>query len=524
MIRKNIYMTKKNIMLVGTGIISTLVSAQSKTKPNVLIIMADDIGYGDLSPYFATEGRHAINTPNVERLAKDGMLFTNGHSAAATSTPSRYSILTGIYPWRRDDTGIAPGDAALIIKPDKEYTIANLFKDNGYLTGVVGKWHLGIGDKKGQQDWNKYIPMGPDKIGFDYSYIMAATADRTPCVFLEKQKVVNGDDNDPIEVSYKKNFSGEPTGKDNPELLTKQKPSHGHNQSIVNGISRIGYMKGGKKALWVDENIADSINVHAARFIEKAKEENKPFFLYMCTNDIHVPRMPHPRFQGKSGMGFRGDAILEFDNSVGYILDKLKELNLSDNTIIILTSDNGPVLDDGYQDRAVELNKNHKPWGPFRGGKYSAYEAGTRVPFIVKGNMLPLKKSSVSNQLVCQVDLMRSLAKYLKFNTSKISGDSEDLSKTLFEGAKRSRDYLVEGSYTISVITKDGWKYIMPKKGRTYWDTTNTETGLSENEQLYNLNVDPNEYTNLISKYPSKAKKLRDIIIKEQNKYKDTKH
>lgn len=512
-------MTNKTIGLLSIGLTSiNMVVAQKQQTPNVVIIMADDIGFGDLSPYSPSEGRKTIITKNVESLANEGLLFTNAHSASATSTPSRYSILTGIYPFRRKDTGVAPGDAALIIKPNKEYTIANLFKDNGYRTAVIGKWHLGLGNKRGEQNWNEYIPIGPDKIGFDYSYIMAATADRTPCIFLENQKVINGVISDPIEVSYTKNFPGEPTGKNNPELLTKQRPSHGHDQSIINGISRIGYMKGGQKARWIDENIADSINLHSIQFIEAAVDQNKPFFLYMCTNDIHVPRMPHERFQGKSGMGPRGDALLQFDNSVGIVINKLKELGIWDNTIVILTSDNGPVLDDGYKDNAVELNKNHKPWGPFRGGKYSAYEAGTRVPFIIKGTSMMSKVHGRSEELVSQIDLIHSFSKLLKFNYPNMNNDSMDNVAAFFEKGKSNRIYLIEGSYTLSVITADGWKYIEPNNGKNYWPTTNTETGLSNNPQLYNLNQDPTEYYNIIKQHKNIANKLQGYIEFEKQK------
>lgn len=212
-------------------------------RPNVIIIYADDIGFGDLS----YDGKTTIHTPNVERLAKSGIRFTNAHSAAATSTPSRYAMLTGEYAWRRMGTGIADGDAGLIIRPER-YTMADMFKNAGYTTGVIGKWHLGLGDKQGSQNWNELLTPGVRDLGFDYSYIMAATADRVPCVFVENDKVDNLDPSEPIEVNYKKNFPGEPTGKDNPELL-RMMPSHGHNMSIVNGISRIGYMKGGKAAL-----------------------------------------------------------------------------------------------------------------------------------------------------------------------------------------------------------------------------------------------------------------------------------
>ena len=226
----------------------------NREQPNVIIILADDLGYGDLECY----GAKNVQTPNVNRLAGEGIRFTNAHTIAATSTPSRYSLLTGEYAWRRPDTDVAAGNAGMIIRPE-QYTMADMFKNAGYTTCAIGKWHLGLGDKTGQQDWNAPLPAALGDLGFDYHYIMAATADRVPCVFIENGKVANYDPSAPIEVSYKQNFPGEPTGADHSELLYNQKPSHGHDMSIVNGISRIGFMKGGGKALWKDENIADSI-------------------------------------------------------------------------------------------------------------------------------------------------------------------------------------------------------------------------------------------------------------------------
>ncbi|MBR5235117.1 MAG: sulfatase-like hydrolase/transferase, partial [Bacteroidaceae bacterium] len=229
-------------------------------RPNVILLVADDIGYGDLSPY----GEPTVRTPQVQRLADRGLRFTNAHAVASTSTPSRYSLLTGHYSWRRPDTGVAAGNAGMIIRPEQQ-TVADLFKQRGYATGAVGKWHLGLADKTGTQDWNGHITPGPSDIGFDYSYIMAATGDRVPCVWVENEHVVDLDPSDPIAVSYRAPFEGEPLGKTHPELLTKLRPSpnHGHDQAIVNGISRIGYMRGGRSALWHDENIADSITTKA---------------------------------------------------------------------------------------------------------------------------------------------------------------------------------------------------------------------------------------------------------------------
>lgn len=479
--------------------------------PNVIIILADDIGYGDLS----FNGEKTIHTPNADRLASQGIRFTDAHAVAATSTPSRYSLLTGQYAWRRNDTGVATGDAGMVIRPEQT-TIADLFRDNGYVTGAVGKWHLGLSDQAGSQDWNGFITPGPKDIGFDYSYIMAATGDRVPCVYVENQRVVNLDPADPIAVSYKESFPGEPLGKDHPELLTVLKPSpnHGHDMAIVNGISRIGYMKGGNSALWVDQNIADSITHKAVQFIENNQE--KPFFLYFATNDIHVPRVPHPRFTGSTTMGARGDAITEFDWSVGQILETLDKLGLTENTLIILTSDNGPVVDDGYADKAVELLGEHRPWGDFRGGKYSSFEAGTRVPFVISW---PEKiKPSISGALVSHIDLFASFARLLdKELPEGIAPDSQDQLDMLLGKISKGRDYIIEQAGSLSV-SKGDWKYISPSNGRAYSELTNTELGNNKEPQLYNLKQDIGEKNNLATEFPEIVEELKSILEKERSK------
>lgn len=481
--------------------------AQQTQKPNVIVIMADDIGYGDLSCY----GEKTIQTPNVERLAKGGVRFTDAHAVAATSTPSRYSFLTGHYSWRRTDTGIAPGDAGMIIRPE-QYTVADLFKDAGYATAAIGKWHLGMGDKTGQQNWNGLISPGLKDIGFDYSYIMAATGDRVPCVWVENERVVGLESDDPIFVSYKEPFPGEPLGKTHPELLTVMKPSpnHGHDQAIVNGISRIGYMKGGKKALWKDENINDSIVTHGLDFIEQHKDT--PFFLYLATNDAHVPRVPHPRFVGKSGMGPRGDVLVEFDWTVGQVVETLERLGIRENTLIVLTSDNGPVVDDGYQDRAVDLLGKHRPWGPFRGGKYSSFEAGTRIPFIVS---YPGKvKKGISKALVSQIDFLATMAEFLSVPlTEEQKKDSREQLQTWYGKDKKGRDYVIEHAGSLAI--SDGtWKYISPSKKKAYEKLTNTELGNSPEEQLYLLKKDIGEKRNLAKEYPEKVKDLKQVLAK----------
>lgn len=492
--------------LLASGAIQARKTQNVKTQvPNVIFIYADDLGYGDLECYGATR----VQTPNVNRLANEGIRFTNAHATAATSTPSRYSMLTGEYAWRRPGTDIAAGNAGMIVRPE-QYTLADMFKNAGYTTAALGKWHLGLGDKAGEQDWNAPLPMALGDLGFDYSYIMAATADRVPCVFIENGKVANYDPSAPIYVSYEKNFPGEPTGKDNPELLYNLKPSFGHNQSIVNGISRIGYMKGGGKALWKDENIADSITVHAIDFIKANKD--KPFFMYFATNDVHVPRFPHDRFRGKNPMGLRGDAIAQFDWAVGQLLNALDEMGLADNTLIILSSDNGPVVDDGYADRAVELLGEHKPAGPLRGNKYSAFEGGTRIPAIVRWPK-EIKKPGVSDALVSQIDWFASLAALTRSRLPEGSApDSYNYLDTWLGKSGEDRPWVIEQAlnHALSVRTKD-WKYISPSIGDSIMHYEKIETGYSKEPQLYNVSQ-AYEQENLALQHPEIVYRLQGIL------------
>ena len=465
-------------------------------KPNIILILADDLGYGDLGCYGAT----ALKTPNLDRLAKEGLRFTDAHATSATCTPSRYSLLTGEYAWRQKGTGILPGDAALIIQPGRT-TLPSVLQQAGYRTGVVGKWHLGLGN--GNLDWIGEIKPGPREIGFDYEFIMAATGDRVPCAFVENHRIVGLDPNDPIRVSYQTNFPGGPTGKANPELLTMH-PSHGHDQSILNGISRIGYMTGGKAALWKDENLGDTFLGKATEFIEK--NQRQPFFLYYATHEPHVPRVPHPRFAGKSGLGARGDVILQLDDAVGQILATLDRLKLAENTLIILSSDNGPILDDGYQDQARELNGAHRATGPLRGNKYSAYEAGTRVPFIVRW---PARvKPGVSDALVSHVDLLASSAALTgqKFD-ARTAPDSQNQLASLLGESPRGRTSLVEQGGPLAL--RDGtWKFIPPANGQRLNSNTKTETGNAPQPQLFNLVDDLGETSNLATTQTERTQKM----------------
>jgi arylsulfatase A-like enzyme len=472
--------------------------AAEKTKPNIVLIYGDDVGYGDIGCYGATK----VKTPNLDRLAKEGLRFTDAHSSAATCTPSRYALMTGHYAWRKKGTGVLPGDAALIIDTSRD-TLPSMLKKAGYATAAVGKWHLGLGS--GDLDWNTEIKPGPREVGFDYSFIIPATGDRVPCVFVENGRVAGLDPNDPIKVSYGKQIGEEPTGKDHPELL-KMMFSHGHDMTIVNGISRIGWMSGGKAARWVDEDLADTITKKAVTFIEQHKDA--PFFLYFATHDIHVPRVPHPRFAGKTELGPRGDVIEELDASAGEILATLDRLKLRDNTLVIFSSDNGPVVDDGYKDQAVEKLDGHKPAGPFRGGKYTIWEGGTRMPFIARwpGKIKP----GTSDALICQIDYLASFAALVGQKIADGSApDSENVLPAILGESPKGRAHLVEQGGPLGL--RDGsWKFVPGPAGKT----PNKNGGGAQ--QLYDLASDLAEASNVAAEHADVVKQLAAQLEKIQ--------
>ncbi len=472
----------------------TTTDETTPATPNIIIIYADDLGYGEIGAYGAT----ALKTPNLDKLANGGMRFTQGYASSATCTPSRFALLTGTYPWRNKNAKILPGTAPLIIDTT-QLTIPKLLQQQGYQTGIVGKWHLGLGS--GNVDWNQHISPGPNEVGFIHSYIMAATQDRVPTVYIENGKVDQLDPMDPIEINYAENFEGEPTGKENPELL-KMKPSHGHDNSIVNGISRIGYMKGGEAAKWVDEEMADHFLKKAQGYVRTHKD--KPFFLYYALQQPHVPRTPHPRFVGSSGMGPRGDVIVEADWCIGEFIKTLEQEGLLENTLIVFSSDNGPVVDDGYYDDSVEKLGDHQPAGPLRGGKYSLFEAGTRVPFITywKGTIQP----GVSDAMVSQIDLLNSIAALT--GSDKRATDSKDFLQTFLGKSDDGREELILEATSRTAYRKGDWVLIPPYGGPAINRLVNIELGNDTIYQLYNLKEDLGQQNNLASSNPEKVTEM----------------
>lgn len=484
-------------------------------RPNIIIMYADDLGFGDVSCY----GASVLETPNIDRLAERGLRFHQGYATAATCTPSRFSLLTGSYPWRHPRAAILAGDAAGLIDA-KTPTMPRMLQRAGYHTAVVGKWHLGLGS--GSINWNGEISNTPNDAGFDYSYIMAATNDRVPCVYVKDRHVENLDPADPIEVTYKweEQFPDVPTGRDNPEQLSLMY-SHGHDGTIVNGVSRIGHMRGGKSALWNDEIMAEQFLGEAKQVMQNNSEQ--PFFLYYAFHQPHVPRLPGPRFKGKSSLGARGDVIMEMDWCVGEILDEVERLGIADNTILIFTSDNGPVLDDGYEDKAAALNGDHKPAGPLRGGKYSLFDGGTRVPFILSwpGSVA----AGESTALVSQMDFYASFAAMVQQPMQDSDGpDSVDV-MAAFTGADPAgrEELVVEGMKQKTVLRQDDWAYIPPYDGPAKNTNTNTELGNSDQVQLYNLGQDVGQMSNIADEHPDVvsclAERLKDIHSSTQTRW-----
>lgn len=486
----------ESICIVMFIIALPLFSCNKKNEqPNVVIIYTDDIGYGDIG----VNGAKLIPTPNIDRLASEGIQFTDGHCAASTCSPSRYAFLTGEMGFRKN-VGIQGINAPATIKPT-QFTMGKLFQEAGYQTGIIGKWHLGLGN--GDIDWNGEIKPGPLEAGFDYSFIIPYSNDRSPFVYVENHRVYNHDPDDPITVSkmpIPDSIPGTeyPDALLNPESVTVYDGDRGHCCTVINGVGRIGYMKGGEKAVWDDNNIAYDLVEKAKDFITGNKDN--PFLLLLTTNDIHAPRLPNPRFRGQTELGYRGDNIVQLDWCVGHIMDVLEELRIENNTILIFTSDNGPVyIDGGYQDGSDQ--GDHKAAGIYRGGKYEIYEGGTRVPFIIRWPSVI--KPRVSDALVSQVDLLASFAAFLRIKIPENAApDSRNYWNTFI-----GKDYL--GANIILEQANTQEKGLAIRKGSMkYINIQNTKF------ELYNLELDPGEEYNIISEQPGLTEELHQELQK----------
>ena len=486
-------------------------SAVAADKPNVILINADDLGYGDLSCYGATK----VKTPNIDRLAKEGMRFTDAHSPSAVCSPSRYGLLTGQYPIRKNFWGPTPLTQELTIDL-KQPTLASVLKSAGYATSVIGKWHLGFG--KGRTDWNKPLKPGPLEVGFDYYFGMPTVNSGPPFVYVENHDVVDYDPEDPFV-----------RGK---QSVTQKWPEKG-------GYGAIG---GAEKAhlRYRDEYVGTTFAEKAGKWIttHQKNERKKPFFLYLATTNIHHPFTPHPKFKGTSQCGAYGDFIHELDWIVGEVLKTLDEHKISNNTLVVFTSDNGGMLNVTGQ---KAWKAGHRLNGKLLGFKFGAWEGGHRVPLIARW---PAKISAgtESDALISQIDLLPTFAAAAdaKLPEDAVIDGVSQLPVLSGKSKKSQRELLVisPNSPKHLTIRKGDWVYIPAQdeggfQGKNIGDhllagaaaqkltklvnSDVTAAKIKEDAppaQLYNLKTDPYQATNVHNERPEVVAELATLLEK----------
>ncbi|QHI68752.1 sulfatase family protein [Tichowtungia aerotolerans] len=453
--------------------------------PNVVLIVADDLGYGDLSCY-GGEGR--IETPNCDRLAEEGCRFTQAYTAASVCTPARYSLLTGRYPWRTWLKKGVVGNTPALIDPD-DFTIADLFKTAGYKTAAIGKWHIGFGDR-GQKDldWNADIPKGPCEIGFDTFFGMPVSHFYPPYVYIENRHVYNLDPADPLSLEWPKG-GGMPV------------------------------QHGGTAASYKQEEAGRELAQRACDFIvENCHPQTanpKPFFLYYAAIEPHTPFSPHPDYHGKSDAGLYGDFVMQFDDGVGRIFHTLEKQGIAENTIVILTSDNGGIsVNNGH---FKNNNIYYNPNVPLRGDKGDALEGGLRIPFLIcwPGTVKP---GMVSDEVICQTDLLAAFADLLDTPVPEgAAEDSRNILDALKGGKAPDEPIVLQSRAGFHALRQGEWIYLDVEHEGDY---TSTGKGGTPG-QLYKLSDDLHQDDNLYARHPERVRSmLRQLNqIRERSSY-----
>ena len=477
-------------------------------KPNIIVFYADDMGYGDLA---IQNAQSKIPTPNLDQLAREGMLMTDAHSSSGVCTPSRYALLSGRYHWR-DFNDIVHSMGASVFK-ENQVTLPKILKDNGYNTAAIGKWHLGwnweaIRKKEFTQkvktklrekeieiwpaqayDWDKKIIGGPLSQGFDY-YFGDGTINFPPYTWIKNDRVVEA-----------------PT-------MTLQHPKE---DFALEGNWEL--RPGPAVKDWDFYKVLPTITSSAVTFIKNQENVKKPFFLYMAFPSPHAPIIPNEEFRGKSKAGPYGDFVYQTDDAVGQILDALKKINADENTIVIFTSDNGS---ERYAYDRIK-NYNHDSSKPFRGVKRDIYEGGHHVPFIVKWPNR-IKSGTTKHQLFSQIDILKTVTSITKSELPKdFQHDSYNFSDVwLTDTDKPIRDVLVHNTWKSKyAIRKGDWLYINNKDGyhtripKWFLEGQQFKTA-TDTIQLFNLKKDIGQTTNLASKYPNKVKELSVALINQQ--------
>ncbi|CAH8281499.1 arylsulfatase A-like enzyme [Mariniflexile fucanivorans] len=477
--------------------------------PNIVLINADDLGYGDLGCYGATK----LATPNIDKLAKEGRMFTDAHSASSVCTPSRYALLTGEYPIRKGglDSPIFLKDK-LVIDTKKE-TMASLLKKAGYSTACIGKWHLGFGTTK-PVDWNKPLAPGPNELGFDYYYGVPVVNSHPPFVYVENHNVVGLTEDDPFVYGKKAKTK---------EIFEKM------NLDDIGGADKA-------HALYVDEQVGTHLKEKALGWMKEQKD--KPFFLYFATTNIHHPFTPAPQFIGTSQSGLYGDFVHELDWIVGEVMNTLKEMGVAENTLVIFTSDNGGMFNATGQ---KAWKQGHKMNGELLGFKFDAWEGGNRIPFITHWPN-KIKAGEVSNQLICNVDMLATIAELTGQELEKGQGqDSKNMLAAITGQTNkqiRNEVLLAPKNSSHLAIRKGNWLYIGAKGGGGFNSAkegshgfggpaaisfageinSDIENGKMKKDappaQLYNLEEDISQTTNLYLQYPDVVKDMQISLDK----------
>ncbi len=486
-----------------------VVSTARATKPNIVLINADDLGYGDLGCYGATK----LQTPHIDRLAKEGRRFTDAHSASAVCSPSRYGLMTGQFPLRRNFWGPCGLNQELSIDTSQP-TLASVLKSVGYATAIIGKWHLGVG--RGKTDWNQPLKPGPMELGFDYYFGIPTVNSGPPFVYVENHNVVGYDPSDPFILGQ--------------TSVTQRWPEKG-------GYAAIGGAKVAHER-YRDEAVATTFAQKAVGWIKERVEHDKsqPFFLYLATTNIHHPFTPQPRFKGSSQCGLYGDFVHELDWVVGEVLNTLDELDIAENTLVVFTSDNGGMLNNTGQ---KAWKAGHRLNGPLLGFKFGAWEGGHRVPFIVRWPTR-VPADTESNALVSQIDLITTFAKAAEaaIPAGAVIDGVNQLPEFIGKATNPTRDLLLisPNSPMHLTVRKGSWVYIPARdeggfQGKNIGDhllggaAAQQLTSLVNNDvvdgkirsdsppaQLYDLQTDPYQSKNVYAEHPAVVEELAGLL------------
>lgn len=523
----SILKTKSGVLICISVVLLTVISKGCTSKsekkeaeqnlPNIILINADDLGYGDLSCYGST----MVQTPNIDQLAREGRRFTDAHTASAVCSPSRYGLLTGRYPLRRNFWGPIPGVIQGLTIDTEIPTIASILQQAGYATACVGKWHLGFGEAEGP-NWNSELKPGPLELGFDYYFGIPTVNSGPPFVYVENHHVVGYDPNDPFLMKA--------------EASTQKWPAK-------SGYNQIG---GADKAhlLYEDEKVGTTLKNKAVEWLKNTHSSSieNPFFLYLATTNIHHPFTPAPQFQGTSDAGRYGDFIHELDWIVGEVLRTVKEMGQEESTLVVFTSDNGGMLNHGGQDA---WRAGHKLNGDLLGFKFGAWEGGHRVPFIAKwpGN-IPV--NSKSDHLISQIDLLATFASIVNqpLTADKVHDSVDQLPELTGKAESPQREVLVISPNNPGhlAIRKGKWIYIPGQdaggfQGKKIGDhllagaaafalTNQKNSDVVENEikeeapteQLYDLEKDKYQSENVVVQNPKVKQELQQILSEYRGK------